>query len=472
MEESLEKLSTRHSWCSVSRFLEENWPLGRVGHTAHALCVSCEHNGNRPLIIMIGGADTSEVFNEAFIFDIISFKWYTVNVPQTIDFPSLGRYEHSSAILSSRELLIFGGATKAGSLSQLLRLQIHCMSTVKDSSVCEVEQITASINQDHTNIQQFIHLPRTQHSSVSITEYDQLLVFSGGGVGSQTVADDKVYVYDSVTNLWNIIPVEGTPPCSRLGHLMLYEFPNQITSFNCERIPKGKMFIHGGMVNEILLDDIYVLHFTSQVDNSSPFKGVWDKLYPISELPPFTTSHDMVEDECKYLNSKSVGLAQTASPVPRAAHGGTILTNKIHRLDNSKLLIFGGLSVNGALNDMFCFDTSVKQWTEINYDTSVLPSPRLDFAYCTFSLMVKKDTTENSSMKIITKSLRENQFSDIADKNNHNNVTDEYCQEYLFIHGGMDTHGTVFNDAFLILLSEFQLSNPINIRTIMDRNNS
>ncbi|KAK4472310.1 hypothetical protein MN116_003575 [Schistosoma mekongi] len=456
MDKLLGKLSTHYSWCAVSRFLEVNWPLGRVGHTAHALYANCEHDDNRPLIIIIGGADTIEVFNEAYIFDIISFKWYTVNVPQTIDFPSLGRYEHSSAILSSRELLIFGGATKAGSLSQLLRLQIDCLSTVKDSSICEVEQITACISQDHinTNIQQFTYLPRTQHSSVSITEYDQLLVFSGGGVGSQTVADDKVHMYDSVTNSWNIIPVEGTPPCSRLGHLILYESPNQIT-FNCERIPKGKMFIHGGMLNEVLLDDIYALHFTSQADNNSPFKGVWDKLYPVNELPSFTISNDMAEDECKYLNSRCVGFAQNTSPVPRAAHGGTILTNKIHSLDTSKLLIFGGLSVNGALNDMFCFDTSVKQWTEINYNTSVLPSPRLDFAYCTFSLVVKKDTTENSPMKITMKSLRENQFPDNADKSNDNNITDEYCQVYLFIHGGMDTHGTVFDDAFLILLSEY-----------------
>lgn len=58
------------------------------------------------------------------------------------------------------------------------------------------------------------------------------------------------------------------------------------------------------------------------------------------------------------MDPKCIELTQIPSPSPRAAHGGTILTNKIYEQDTSKILIFGGLSLNGALNDMFCFDTS------------------------------------------------------------------------------------------------------------------
>lgn len=79
-------------------------------------------------------------------------------------------------------------------MSQLLRLQIHCLSTPENPSIYEKDKITASLTQDriHTDIKQFIYHPRTQHSSVSLTEYNQLIVFSGGNVGSQPVSDDKV----------------------------------------------------------------------------------------------------------------------------------------------------------------------------------------------------------------------------------------------------------------------------------------
>ncbi|KAH9595173.1 hypothetical protein MS3_00009897 [Schistosoma haematobium] len=477
MHKLLEKLNICGSWCNVSYTLEGKSPLARVGHSTHAVRMKCGNTGNRPLVIMIGGADASGVFNEAYILDIISFMWYTVDLEQTIDFPGLGRYEHSSAILNNQELLIFGGATKTGPLSQLLHLQIHFLSTPENPSIYEKGRITASLTQDriHTDIQQFIYHPRTQHSSVSLTEYNQLIVFSGGNVGSQPVSDDKVYMYDSEINSWNIIPVEGLPPCSRLGHLILYEFPYELANSNYERIPKGKMYIHGGMVNEKLLDDIYVLNFTNQSDNNLHFKGIWNKLYPTDKLSPLTINHDNAESECEYLDPKCIELTQIPSPSPRAAHGGTILTNKIYEQDTSKILIFGGLSLNGALNDMFCFDTSTRQWTEIRYETSVLPSPRLDFAYCTFSLIVKKDTKENSPMKIIFRSPKDNQYYDDVvntDEHEDNNDKDQYCQEYLFIHGGMDTHGSMFDDSYLILLSEYQLSNPLNAQTIIHRSSS
>ncbi|CAH8455858.1 unnamed protein product [Schistosoma mattheei] len=444
MHKLLEKLNICGSWCNVSYTLEGKSPLARVGHSTHAVRMKCGNTGNRPLVIMIGGADASGVFNEAYILDIISFMWYTVDLEQTIDFPGLGRYEHSSAILNNQELLIFGGATKT-----------------ENPSIYEKDRITASLTQDriHTDIQQFIYHPRTQHSSVSLTEYNQLIVFSGGNVGSQPVSDDKVYMYDSEINSWNIIPVEGLPPCSRLGHLLLYEFPYELANSNYERIPKGKMYIHGGMVNEKLLDDIYVLNFTNQSDNNLHFKGIWNKLYPTDKSSPLTISHDNAESECEYLDPKCIELTQIPSPSPRAAHGGTILTNKIYEQDTSKILIFGGLSLNGALNDMFCLIQVLDNGLKLNM--------RL--------LYYRKDTKENSPMKIIFKAPKDNQYhDDIVNTGEHedNNDKDQYCQEYLFIHGGMDTHGSVFDDSYLILLSEYQLSNPLNAQTIIHRSSS
>lgn len=86
----------------MSYTLEGKSPPARVGHSTHAVRIKCGNTDNRPLVIMIGGADASGVFNEAYILDIISFMWYTVDLEQTIDFPGLGRYEHSSAILNNQ----------------------------------------------------------------------------------------------------------------------------------------------------------------------------------------------------------------------------------------------------------------------------------------------------------------------------------------------------------------------------------
>ncbi|CAH8475280.1 unnamed protein product [Heterobilharzia americana] len=338
MDDILQKLNIWGSWCRVVQFSETDLPVGRVGHTAHVLPLDCDPIGERLLIIIIGGADPSKVLNEAFALDMVSLKWYTVGVAEGIDFPSLGRYEHSSAILCDQRLLIFGGATKSGPLCQLLRLQIDVHSTMTptmaattlNSSVPpEIQSINASIKQDdnQTAIEQFIWKPRTQHSSVSLTEHDQLLIFSGGDIGSQTVLDEKVYMYDNVVNSWTIIPVEGISPCSRLGHLILYESPYELINSTSERIPKGNLYIHGGMAGGELFDDLYALHFeqfSSEFNIPLNSPSVWNKLFP--------TIHQNTMDKQDYSSSRDLISAKLVSPGPRAAHGGTILTNKFLEL--------------------------------------------------------------------------------------------------------------------------------------------
>ncbi|CAH8833554.1 unnamed protein product [Trichobilharzia szidati] len=379
-----------------------------------------------------------------------------------------------------KELLIFGGATKSGPLNQLLRLHLDDLSVPKaisteNSSVFEIQSFTGSIKQscNHTNP---ACKSRTQHSSVSLTEYDQLLIFSGGDVGSQTVSDDKVHMYDSVLDSWIKIPVEGISPCSRLGHLMLYESPCQLETSNAEhRIPKGKLYIHGGMADDELFDDLYALHF-AQCDNGDVhFKGVWSKLYPNINADAINSN-----ENSNTPHLKSLGYI---SPGSRAAHGGAILTNKIFGSDTTKIFIFGGFSKTGALNDMFCFDTNLKQWSEIKCETGILPGPRLDFAYCVVTMTVQKKNAKIKLVELTSNSLKDDQSTgdtneeeeeeesnDEEKSSNHHNV-DAYCQDYFFIHGGMDTEGKVFNDAYLLLLSEYQISNPMNFQTILNECN-
>lgn len=102
-------------------------------------------------------------------------------------------------------------------------------------------------------------------------------------------------------------------------------------------------------------------------------------------------------------------------PVSRAAHGGVSLE------ETSSLVIFGGLSRAGqALNDVWSWSNETQQWTELICRSS--PKARLDFAYCLIRLKL--------------------------DENNSDDETS--C---LFVHGGTDTDGQVFDDCFLLRLT-------------------
>lgn len=119
----------------------------------------------------------------------------------------------------------------------------------------------------------------------------------------------------------------------------------------------------------------------------------------IDENPPRWTEHP----------------SSSSSPSARAAHGGVSIEN------SSTLFIFGGFSRNGqALNDTWSWSANNQQWTEILCRS--LPRPRLDFACC----LVEFIDDDHDSKKTIP---------------------------YMFIHGGTDTQGEVFDDCFLLRLT-------------------
>ncbi|VDQ03950.1 unnamed protein product [Trichobilharzia regenti] len=179
-----------------------------------------------------------------------------------------------------------------------------------------------------------------------------------------------------------------------------------------------------------MCSNIYVFNFFFQCDNGDVhFKGVWSKLYPNINADDDADAIDSNEKS----NTPHLKPLGHISPDSRAAHGGAILTNKIFGSDTTKIFIFGGFSTTGALNDMFCFDTN---------DQS------------------KGDTNDKDE---------EGEGNDEEKSNDDDDDdVDAYCQDYFFIHGGMDTEGKVFNDAYLLLLSEYQISNPMNCQTILN----
>jgi len=119
----------------------------------------------------------------------------------------------------------------------------------------------------------------------------------------------------------------------------------------------------------------------------------------VTENPPRWTEHP----------------SSSSQPMARAAHGGVSIEN------TSTLVIFGGLSRNGqALNDTWSWSAENQQWTEIICRS--VPAARLDFAYC---LVQSKDNEQDS----------------------------EKISSFIFIHGGTNTQGDVFDDCFLLRLT-------------------
>lgn len=103
----------------------------------------------------------------------------------------------------------------------------------------------------------------------------------------------------------------------------------------------------------------------------------------------------------------------SSQPMARAAHGGVAIDK------TSTLFIFGGLSRSGqALNDTWSWSSTTQQWTEILCRS--LPRSRLDFAYCLVEIPSEETETTTSMM---------------------------------FIHGGTDTQGEVFDDCFFLRLT-------------------
>lgn len=108
--------------------------------------------------------------------------------------------------------------------------------------------------------------------------------------------------------------------------------------------------------------------------------------------------------------------SSSCQPMVRAAHGGVSIES------TSTLFIFGGLSRNGqALNDTWSWSAENQQWTEIICRS--VPKARLDFAYC---LVQSKEDNEQQSDKI---------------------------NSFMFVHGGTNTQGDVFDDCFLLRLT-------------------
>lgn len=106
-----------------------------------------------------------------------------------------------------------------------------------------------------------------------------------------------------------------------------------------------------------------------------------------------------------------------------AAHSAVVLAKNIY--------IFGGMTADGASNSMYRFNTEKCRWTLMEFK-GAMPPKRLDHSMCIFPWMARDE---------------EHQEGEQA-----NRPAPPEAIQLLFVFGGMDTQGVIYNDCIVTVV--------------------
>lgn len=176
-----------------------------------------------------------------------------------------------------------------------------------------------------------------------------------------------------------------------------------------------QLYVHGGLSGERFLDDLHVL--------SSD--GSWRAVASSGSKPAGRASHGAV------------------------SHGAAVY-------------MFGGLSAQGALNDMWRLHTEALVWERITLD--VAPSARLDFAIALVELpatfggrgsKVTEDKRGDGDVDSVEEYLNLNQtvYARVPKTINRNGENSpQVWHPFILMHGGLDECGQVYDDFHVFAL--------------------
>ena len=154
-------------------------------------------------------------------------------------------------------------------------------------------------------------LPATRalHSMVYDSASDKVILFGGMDNGGKFQSD--TWAYDPIANTWTNLNPSGNRPVARTNSSMVYD-PDS-----------GKVILFGGMdVAFLMLGDTWVY---------DPTANSWAELTPTG-----------------------------SSPTARAGHA------MVYEPGNGKVILFGGKTDTGFLNDTWAYDPAANSWTELN----------------------------------------------------------------------------------------------------------
>eukprot|EP00742_Colponemidia_sp_Colp-10_P004306 GILJ01004593.1.p1 GENE.GILJ01004593.1~~GILJ01004593.1.p1 ORF type:complete len:767 (-),score=86.58 GILJ01004593.1:414-2714(-) len=179
------------------------------------------------------------------------------SVPVAGDIPP-ARFGHTTTLVSSERVVLFGGATgDTGKYAITGDTFIFDLGSNKWSRM-EPSGLPPT--------------PRAAHGACCV---DQLqLVIYGGATGGGSLASDDLYLLDlrqgPEQSQWMIVPVVGTTPGRRYGHVLAFQKPFLI--------------LHGGNTGTEPVDDVWCLNV-----EKAPFS--WARLQINGAVPPARVYH-------------------------------------------------------------------------------------------------------------------------------------------------------------------------------------
>ena len=217
--------------------------------------------------------------------------------------------------------------------------------------------------------------PREGHTLTYSSAVNCYLLY--GGIGSQRFKE--VSAFSTVTKSWEEITTSGKPPPERNGHVAWIDEENQV------------MYVHGGQsTKREAMADLYALQLET---------GSWSRVTLAEEQPEERTNHSVatianrafifggsspVTPFMKDLWSFNFGALDWSQgrlngqgwtrhttrgqgPAPRKAHSMVSFEGKLY--------IFGGITEQGYVNDMYAVNTLDFKFYKVNAKGAV-PTPR------------------------------------------------------------------------------------------------
>jgi N-acetylneuraminic acid mutarotase len=284
------------------------------------------------------------------------------------------------------------GASTSTTLASATTLQPSTTDTTQPTSSTTSSEATATSesptstgsgaaasSNTWTNLNPSGTLPtvRTGQSLAYAAITDQVIMFGGADLSngvSQAAVTNDTWAYDPSANTWTNLTPSGTPPSVRTGCSLVY---GQLTHL---------VYMFGGYGNGTSFNDIWAY---------DPAANTWTNLNPTGDVPsPRSDSkmvYDAIGDELIMFGGMGVnGLlndtwaydpaANTwtnlnpAGAVPSARHSCSMA----YAMSTAKVIMFGGAAGNSALADGWAYDPAANTWTNLN--PTGAPSPRYDSA--------------------------------------------------------------------------------------------
>ncbi|ETV77774.1 hypothetical protein, variant [Aphanomyces astaci] len=255
---------------------------------------------------------------------------------------AISRAGHATVLGPNRKLCIVGGqGPTATNTTRLADLVVVDLSTQDQSSV------------------QLDMPPRMYHSAVYDSVQDKMFVF--GGRTSPTKPLGDLWTVDIAHGVAVPVTTQGTPPCPRWSHTATWV--------------DGKLVVVGGRDATSVLNDVYVLSFTTSPptwhqlassDDARRFRhaavAVGSCIYVFGGWQELDPNSQCTLNCITVLDTKTGAWSQLActgaAPSARASAALCVV-------DNQHILLSGGTSTTGPCHDqLYSIDVQTKTWKQ------------------------------------------------------------------------------------------------------------